>query len=248
VEKYGRDPAVVIVEPTEFFVVHNPYPQTTQELMLIENLRITSVQYTIVEAPDSCDSPGTLGWLSAAPNGGTIPGKGTREVTVVFASADLPPGLYTALLCVNTTDPQTPLIQVTVRLHVGPLPTATPTPVTPSATATAVPSSATPTEDIPTATPTGEPLPSETPTNTPQGATFTPTLAPPTLTPSVTNTPPPGATFTRTATSTVTPMTPTATATPPMVATSTATATLTPTMDTGTPAGNRLFLPMVRRR
>ncbi len=257
------DPAFIFVDPQEFYIVHDPAPQTTQELMTLENFNLNiSRTFNITEATDpTCATTTAIEWVSAIPASGTIPRKSIREVTVTFTSTGLPNGTYGGYLCVRTSDPQTPLVVVTLSLHVGPpatptpLPTETPTetpipptetPVPPTETPappteTPVPPTETPappTETPPpgaTSTPTRTPTrtPSRTPTRTP---TRTPIVVLPTTTPTRTNTPPPGATLTATPSPTVTP---TASNTPPPGA------SLTPTQP---PASDFLYLPVVRRR
>jgi hypothetical protein len=231
-----REPSTVIVDPAEFVVVH-PLPQMSNHPLSMQNTRVFSVQFTIEEAPESCDAPSSVPWISIAPSAGTIPANGTREVIAVFASEGLPAGWNTALYCITTTDPQSPLIEVPIHLHVGPLPTATPTEIPPTPTPTSVPPTATATDVPPTATPTQEPPATPTGTFIPP----TPTATEGIPTPTITNTPPPGATFTATSIATNTP-----TITPSVAASVTPTATFT-TIPTE-PTLTKLYLPILRRR
>ncbi|MBK8984913.1 MAG: choice-of-anchor J domain-containing protein [Chloroflexi bacterium] len=66
----------------------------------------------------ACDTPADVPWLSLAPTGGTTAGGGSSPVTVSFNSTGLALGTYTAILCVNSNDPTTPLVEVPVSLTV----------------------------------------------------------------------------------------------------------------------------------
>lgn len=70
----------------------------------------------------ACDSPADVPWLSASPTGGTTAAGGSSNVTVTFDSTGLALGDYTALLCITSNDPDTPLVEVPVTLTVGSAP------------------------------------------------------------------------------------------------------------------------------
>ncbi|MBE2198542.1 MAG: choice-of-anchor J domain-containing protein [Anaerolinea sp.] len=70
----------------------------------------------------ACDSPADVPWLSASPTGGTTAAGGSSNVTVSFDSTGLALGDYTALLCITSNDPDTPLVEVPVTLTVGQAP------------------------------------------------------------------------------------------------------------------------------
>jgi hypothetical protein len=72
---------------------------------------------TDVEVP-VCAAPGEVPWLSVSPQSGSTDAGDSSEVTVVFDSAGLAPGVYEALLCVVSNDPATPVVQVPVSLTV----------------------------------------------------------------------------------------------------------------------------------
>ncbi|MCI0577316.1 MAG: immune inhibitor A [Chloroflexi bacterium] len=57
-------------------------------------------------------------WASVSPTSGTTPSGGTSPVSVVFDSTGLTPGDYTGSLCVNSDDPDEPLVTVPLTLTV----------------------------------------------------------------------------------------------------------------------------------
>ena len=66
----------------------------------------------------ACSAPSDIAWLSLNPTAGTtIPG-GTTPVDVTFDSTGYPAGTYTGTLCVNSNDPDTPLVEVPVEMVV----------------------------------------------------------------------------------------------------------------------------------
>jgi hypothetical protein len=66
-----------------------------------------------------CDEPGAVPWLSVSVTSGTTPAGGARTVTVLVDSTGLTPGAHEGHLCVNTNDPETPLIEVPVVVTVS---------------------------------------------------------------------------------------------------------------------------------
>ena len=65
-----------------------------------------------------CDVPSDVSWLSVSPaSGTTLPGE-TDQVIVTLDSTGLAVGDYTAYLCVNSNDPQNPVVVVPVTLDV----------------------------------------------------------------------------------------------------------------------------------
>jgi subtilisin family serine protease len=68
----------------------------------------------------ACNSPSDVSWLSVDPDSGTTGPDGSSDVTVTFDSTGLAPGEYQAFLCVNSDDPNTPLVEVPVMLEVLP--------------------------------------------------------------------------------------------------------------------------------
>jgi hypothetical protein len=74
-------------------------------------------------AEGPCVSPEDVPWLSVSPSSGTTPANGSAPIEVTTDATGLVPGLYEAKLCVNSTDPATPLVQVPVEMTVGPFAT-----------------------------------------------------------------------------------------------------------------------------
>jgi hypothetical protein len=66
----------------------------------------------------TCDNPTDVSWLSVDPDSGTTAAGGSSNVTVTFDSTGLDAGTYNALLCVESNDPATPLVEVAVSLEV----------------------------------------------------------------------------------------------------------------------------------
>jgi hypothetical protein len=71
----------------------------------------------------TCSAPSDIPWLTVSPtNGSTAPG-GSTNVTLTFNSTSLSQGTYTGTLCIESNDPDEPVVEVPVTLNVG-LPTA----------------------------------------------------------------------------------------------------------------------------
>lgn len=67
-----------------------------------------------------CASPSTVPWLSVDPDAGTTAGGDFSEVEVTLDATGLAFGTYEALLCINSNDPDTPVVPVPVTLEVPP--------------------------------------------------------------------------------------------------------------------------------
>jgi hypothetical protein len=74
--------------------------------------------YDMAVVAEDCASPSDIPWLSEVPTSGTTPGGGSTDVTVTFDSNGLAQGTYTGNLCVNSNDPDEPLVVVPVTLDV----------------------------------------------------------------------------------------------------------------------------------
>ena len=69
-----------------------------------------------------CDSPSDLDWLSVTPDSGSTAGGQQSAATVTVDASRLDQGTHEALLCVQSNDPDTPLVEVPVSVEVtGPL-------------------------------------------------------------------------------------------------------------------------------
>ncbi|MCB8916396.1 MAG: proprotein convertase P-domain-containing protein [Ardenticatenaceae bacterium] len=72
-----------------------------------------------------CSAPSDIPWLSLNPTAGTTAPGGTTTVDVTFDSTGYTTGTYTGTLCVNSNDPDTPLVEVPVEMTVqGEVPVA----------------------------------------------------------------------------------------------------------------------------
>jgi hypothetical protein len=67
-----------------------------------------------------CENPADVPWLSASPAAGTTAASAQSQVTVSLDSTGLASGNYGALLCLESNDPDTPLIEIPVSLEVEP--------------------------------------------------------------------------------------------------------------------------------
>jgi hypothetical protein len=73
----------------------------------------------IIEGTSSnCYSPSDISWLSASPNAGSTPAGGSDNVDVTFDATSVSVGIYDALLCVFSNDPDEPLVEVPVQMEV----------------------------------------------------------------------------------------------------------------------------------
>jgi DNA-binding beta-propeller fold protein YncE len=78
----------------------------------------TQLGYVAFQSGGPCSSPSDLPWLSVNPTAGTtIPG-GTNPVDVTFDSTGIAVGTYDGVLCVNSNDPDEPIVEVPVQMEV----------------------------------------------------------------------------------------------------------------------------------
>lgn len=70
-------------------------------------------------AGPTCDNIGDIPWASVSPTAGTTMSGTTDTVVVSYDSTGLPTGVYTGTLCVNSNDPQMPLVQVPLVLTIS---------------------------------------------------------------------------------------------------------------------------------
>ena len=78
--------------------------------------------FVIEGSASACASPSDVPWVSVDLAAGTTPPATTTVVTVTFDATGLNGGLYEGLLCVNSNDPDTPLVEVPVSLTVDTMP------------------------------------------------------------------------------------------------------------------------------
>ncbi|MCI0395891.1 MAG: DUF11 domain-containing protein [Chloroflexi bacterium] len=91
------------------------------------------LNWNFTEAPATCNSPGNLTWLSASPESGATAANSTTQVTVSFDSNGVPLGsTLTGNLCLNSNDPNEPIIEIPVTMTVTSPPSilVTPNPLT----------------------------------------------------------------------------------------------------------------------
>ena len=74
--------------------------------------------FAIATIPAGCGRPEDIPWLSLAPISGTTHPGETSHVTVTFDATNLTAGVYTATVCIDSNDPDQPLLQVPVTLTV----------------------------------------------------------------------------------------------------------------------------------
>jgi hypothetical protein len=79
---------------------------------------LIEVNTMAVAAGGACSNPSDVPWLSLTPTGGTTPPAGSQQVDVTCDSTGLAVGIYEAVLCVRSNDPDEPLVQVPTTLDV----------------------------------------------------------------------------------------------------------------------------------
>ncbi|MFW9817951.1 MAG: S8 family serine peptidase, partial [Candidatus Thorarchaeota archaeon] len=112
-------PPVIEVDPAALTESQGPNIVSTQP-MTITNSGGNPLNWNIVEDDSACDSPTDIPWLSVAPDTGTTIPLESTVVDVIFDSAGLAPGDYSANLCVDSNDTATGIVQVPVYLTVEP--------------------------------------------------------------------------------------------------------------------------------
>lgn len=71
-----------------------------------------------MQSPSGCSSPSEVAWLSFSSELGTVAPGGSEDVDVIIDTSSLAPGDYEASICVNSNDPQNPIVAVPVSLTV----------------------------------------------------------------------------------------------------------------------------------
>jgi hypothetical protein len=79
---------------------------------------VTQLGYVAFQSGGPCSSPSDLPWLSVNPTAGTTAPGGTSPVDVTFDSTGIAVGTYDGVLCVNSNDPDEPLVEVPVQMEV----------------------------------------------------------------------------------------------------------------------------------
>ena len=116
----------IAVIPASLTSVQHPNVIVTESLT-INNTGTTTLTWSIDEAPASCAALGDITWATVITPSGATSISGSDAVDVVFDSTGLSPTIvYTATLCVNSDDPDTPIVSVPLTLSAPGLLTAIP--------------------------------------------------------------------------------------------------------------------------
>ena len=88
----------------------------------IDSLSITQPNGNGSPEPGSCDSPATVNWLSVSPAEGSLaPLSAPATSELLIDTQGLQRGLYQAVLCISSNDPDNPVVEVPVTLDVNPM-------------------------------------------------------------------------------------------------------------------------------
>lgn len=112
-------PPDVEVSPATLGSEQGPDVTRSRELS-IANVGGAPLNWTVAETATTCDTPGDVPWLSAAPDAGTMAPLSSDSVNVSFDSTGMVPGDYTASLCIQSDDPDEQTVAVPVTLTVLP--------------------------------------------------------------------------------------------------------------------------------
>lgn len=83
-----------------------------------DNFNMFIDDVSLVSAPESsCKLEGDISWLDVSPSSGTL-SPGSTDLTMSFSSVGLAAGAYTDTLCVNSNDPDEPILNVPVAMTV----------------------------------------------------------------------------------------------------------------------------------
>jgi extracellular elastinolytic metalloproteinase len=111
--------AAIAVSPTSISATQT-VNSTRSHTLTISNTAAadgTDLEWTITEAPESCDAPADLPWASVSPASGTTDAAGSSAVTVTFDTHGLAVGTYTGKLCIASNAGATP-VEVPLSLSV----------------------------------------------------------------------------------------------------------------------------------
>lgn len=86
--------------------------------LTISNAGPGSLDWSISAPAGQCNAPGDVPWLSVAPLSGSLAYQAQDEVSFEFDSAGLGLGVYIATICVESNDPDTPLVELPIQLRV----------------------------------------------------------------------------------------------------------------------------------
>jgi len=106
----GYIPPTIGVDNTSLSVVLNRNLEDTDSFTITNN-GSQNLTYNIVESP-------AVAWFSAAPLSGVVSGSGSQLITGSFSADGMSPGNYQTTLLVNSNDPETPQVTITVDMEV----------------------------------------------------------------------------------------------------------------------------------
>ena len=78
----------------------------------------TEIDAFAIGSAGNCSSPQNVPWLSMNPPSGTVGAGSAMDVEIALDATSLAPGVYRAMICVNTNDQTTPLAQIPVEFTV----------------------------------------------------------------------------------------------------------------------------------
>jgi len=78
----------------------------------------TEIDAFAIGSVGNCSSPEDIPWLAMSPPSGTVDGGDSTDVAIALDATGLDPGVYQAMICVNTNDQTTPLEQLPVEFTV----------------------------------------------------------------------------------------------------------------------------------
>lgn len=90
----------------------------TEQPLTVGNSGGLPLEWTVETAAGQCDAPAEVGWLAVSPDSGATGAGEDSELTVSFDATGLAAGEHAAALCVGSSDPATPVVEVPVTLTV----------------------------------------------------------------------------------------------------------------------------------
>ncbi|MCB8927645.1 MAG: tandem-95 repeat protein [Ardenticatenaceae bacterium] len=109
------------VSPVSLDIIQYRDEVVTRTLQ-IDNSGTLPLTWSLTEAENDCSVPSDLSWLTTLTTTGVISPVNSLDVDVVMGETDLTAGSYSGLLCLNSNDPDTPTLPVTVTLEARPFP------------------------------------------------------------------------------------------------------------------------------
>ncbi len=113
--------ARIEVEPETIAATLVPGGGSVERVVQLANVGFAALDWELHEAEpgDGCAVSTDLPWLSAAPLSGSLPSAEVAEITVTLGDVPLAIGDYTGLLCVQSNDPDQPMVPVQLQLRVA---------------------------------------------------------------------------------------------------------------------------------